>query len=378
MIDDKIMGRIISILIMLLCANSMFGQRKDTVSLSFEEIKDMPQKIIKAYFKPVYTSTGVSYPLMQWYAFENKVDTWDKNALNKFNASIYGFKDNPIKAAEFALQFCRSFGESDFIDNFQAIGFNTVEINSILRCYKSEKKWQELDIIKEWQKNGIPRFANNEASVSAKYRVNIDGAKMKKFLSENIKRNIIDDYMRLEIGTDGSYSSNRPQYEFIQISDIVPAQKAFTYADTTFYVPASSNIKISEDLKDGIDYKIELEYNKKENRWVFKKGTFREDYYWEKIKKSTPYYDYINVAIEKLLLNKTIDSNCECELEFSIVKSVVTVSQADKDNRYNQQEAIYNNEEIPYIRLVTLYKKNKGDYYYDKISLEQTKYRNIF
>ena len=44
MIDDKIMGRIISILIMLLCANSMFGQRKDTVSLSFEEIKDMPQK----------------------------------------------------------------------------------------------------------------------------------------------------------------------------------------------------------------------------------------------------------------------------------------------------------------------------------------------
>lgn len=143
-------------------------------------------------------------------------------------------------------------------------------------------------------------------------------------------------------------------------------------------VPASSNIKISEDLKDGIDYKIELEYNKKENRWVFKKGTFREDYYWEKIKKSTPYYDYINVAIEKLLSNKTIDSNCECELEFSIVKSVVTVSQADKDNRYNQQEAIYNNEEIPYIRLVTLYKKNKGDYYYDKISLEQTKYRNIF
>ena len=84
------------------------------------------------------------------------------------------------------------------------------------------------------------------------------------------------------------------------------------------------------------------------------------------------------MAIEKLLSNKTIDSNCECELEFSIVKSVVTVSQADKDNRYNQQEAIYNNEEIPYIRLVTLYKKNKGDYYYDKISLEQTKYRNIF
>ncbi len=363
---------------MILCANSMFGQRKDAISLSMEEIKDMPQKIIKAYFKPVYTSTGVSYPLMQWYAFENKVDTWDKNALNKFNASIYGFKDNPIKAAEFALQFCRSFGESDFIDNFQAIGFNTVEINSILRCYKSEKKWQELDLIKEWQKNGIPRFANNEASVSAKYRINIDDTKMKTFLSENIKRNIFDDYIRLEIGTDGSYSSNRPQYEFIQISDIIPAQKTFTYADTTFYVPVSSSIKISEDLKDGIDYKIELEYNKKENRWVFKKGTFREDYYWEKIKKSSPYYDYIDVAIEKVLTYATIDSNCECELEFSIVKSVITVSQADKDNRHNQQEAIYKNEEIPYIKLVTLYKKNKGDYYYDKISLEQTKYRSIF
>ena len=378
MIDNKIRGRIISILIMILCANSMFGQRKDAISLSMEEIKDMPQKIIKAYFKPVYTSTGVSYPLMQWYAFENKVDTWDKNALNKFNASIYGFKDTPIKAAEFALQFCRSFGESDFIDNFQAIGFNTVEINSILRCYKSEKKWQELDLIKEWQKNGIPRFANNEASVSAKYRINIDDTKMKTFLSENIKRNIFDDYIRLEIGTDGSYSSNRPQYEFIQISDIIPAQKTFTYADTTFYVPVSSSIKISEDLKDGIDYKIELEYNKKENRWVFKKGTFREDYYWEKIKKSSPYYDYIDVAIEKVLTYATIDSNCECELEFSIVKSVITVSQADKDNRHNQQEAIYKNEEIPYIKLVTLYKKNKGDYYYDKISLEQTKYRSIF
>ena len=378
MIDDKIRGRIISNLILLLCANSMFGQRQDTVSLTLEDIKDMPQKIIKAYFKPVYTSTGVSYPLMQWYAFENKVGTWDKNALNKLNASIYGFKDNPIKAAEFALQFCRSFGESDFIDNFQAIGFNSVEINSILRCYKSEKKWQELDLIKKWQKNGIPRFDNNETSVSAKYHINIDGAKMKKYLLDNINRNIFDDFIRLEIGTDGSYSSNRPQYDFIQISDIVPAQKMFTYADTTFYVPASSNIKLSEDLNDGIDYRIELEYNKKDNRWVFRKGTFREDYYWKKIKKSTPYYDYINVAIEKLLSYKTIDSNCECELEFSIVKSVVTVSQADNNNRYNQHEAVYNNEEIPYIRLVTLYKKNKGDYYYDKISLEQTKYRNIF
>lgn len=36
-------------------------------------------------------------------------------------------------------------------------------------------------------KNGIPRFANNEASVYAKYHINIDGAKMKKFLSGNIK-----------------------------------------------------------------------------------------------------------------------------------------------------------------------------------------------
>lgn len=368
--NNEIRDRIISVLIMLLCANSMFGQRKNTVSLSLEEIKDMPKKIIEAYFKPVYTSIGVSYPLMQWYASENKVDTWDKNALNKFNASIYEFKDNPIKAAEFALQFCRTFGERDFIDNFQAIGFNTVETNSILRCYRSEKKWQELDIIKEWEKKGIPRFANNEASVSAKYHINIDEAKIKKFLSENIKRNIFNDYMRIEIGTDGSYTSNRPQYEFIQISDIIPAQKIFTYADTTFYVPVSSSIKISEDLKNGIDYRIELEYNKKENRWVFKKGTFREDYYWEKIKKSTPYYDYINVAIEKVLTYETIDSNCECELEFSIVKSVVTASQADKDNRYNQQEVIYKNEEIPYVKLVTLYKKNKGDYYYDKISLE--------
>lgn len=221
-------------------------------------------------------------------------------------------------------------------------------------------------------KNGIPRFANNEASVSAKYHINIDGAKMKKFLSGNIKRNIFNDCIRLEIGTDSSYSSNRPQYDFIQISDIVPAQKTFTYADTTFYVPVSSSIKISEDLKDGIDYRIELEYNKEENKWVFKKGTFREDYYWEKIKKSTPYYDYINVAVEKVLTYETIDSNCECELEFSIEKSAITISQGDKDNRYNQPEAIYKNDEIPYVKLVTLYKKNKGDYYYDKISLEQT------
>ena len=68
---------------MLLCANSMFGQKENALSLSLEEIKDMSQKIIKAYFRPVYTSTGVSYPLMQWYASENKVDIWDKNALNR-------------------------------------------------------------------------------------------------------------------------------------------------------------------------------------------------------------------------------------------------------------------------------------------------------
>ena len=79
-------------LIMFLCTNVLLGQRKETVSISLDEIKEMPQKIISAYFKPVYTATGVSYPLMQWYAFENKVDTWDKDALNKFNASIYSFK----------------------------------------------------------------------------------------------------------------------------------------------------------------------------------------------------------------------------------------------------------------------------------------------
>lgn len=364
------MKRVFILLLVSILNAAMFGQRKDVVSLSLEEIKDMPQKIIKAYFKPVYTLTGVSYPLMQWYASENKIDIWDKNTLNKFNSSIYGFKENPIKAAEFALQFCRTFGERDFIANFQAIGFNTVEINSILRCYKSEKKWQELDIIKEWQKNGFPRFANNEASVSAKYHINIDSAKMKKYLSENIKRNIFNDYMRLEIGADGSYSSNRPQYEFIQISDIVPAQKTFTYADTTFYVPVSSSIKITEDLKDDIDYRVELEYNKKENRWVFKEGTFCKDY-WKRIKKSTPYYDYINVAIEKVLTYETLDSNCKCELEFSIAKSVIKVSQADEENYYNKQEVIYKNEEIPYVKLVTLYKKNKGEYYYDKILLEE-------
>lgn len=365
------------VLIMLLCANVLFAQRKEAVSISLDEIKDMPHKIITAYFKPVYTTTGVSYPLMQWYAYENKIDTWDKVALNKFNASIYRFKEEPIKAAEFALQFCKSFGEKDFIDNFKAIGFNSVEINSILRCYKEEKKWQELDILKEWGKNGIPQFENKETSVSAKYHISIDSTKMRKFLSDNIKRNIFDDYLQLEIGADGT-CLNQPQYEFIQISDIVAAKKTFTYADTTLNVPVSSKIKISENLEGGIDYRIELVYNKKENRWVFKKGTFRDDYYWEKIKKSTPYYEYISVAIEKLLNYETIESDCECELEFSIVKSIVKVSQADYDTNVIQQEVTYNNEDFPYIRLVTLYKKRKGEYFFDKISLDETKLRRIF
>ena len=338
---------------LFLVSNVLFGQRKETVSISLDEIKDMPQKIISAYFKPVHTTAGVSYPLMQWYAFENKVDTWDKDALNKFNASIYSFKDEPIKAVEFALQFCRSFGERDFTDNFKAIGFNSVEINSILRCYKEEKKWQELDILKEWRKNGIPQFDNKETSVSAKYHISIDSTKMRKFLSDNIKRNIFDDYLQLEISADGT-CLNQPKYEFIQISDIVAAKKSFTYADTTLYVPVSSKIKISENLEGGIDYRIELAYNKKENRWVFKKGTFRNDYFWEKIKKSTPYYGYINVAIEKLLNYETIESDCECKLEFSIVKSIVEVSQADFDSSVIQQEVTYNNEDFPYIRLVTL------------------------
>lgn len=365
-------------LIMFLCTNVLLGQRKETVSISLDEIKEMPQKIISAYFKPVYTATGVSYPLMQWYAFENKVDTWDKDALNKFNASIYSFKEEPIKAAEFALQFCRSFGEKDFTDNFKAIGFNSVEINSILRCYREEKKWQELDLIKEWHNTGIPRFDNNETSVPAKYHINIDGIKMKKFLLENKVRNIFDDYLRLEISADGTFSSNRPQYEFVKITDIFPAKKTFTYADTTLYVPVFSKIIISEDLEDEIDYRIELEYNKKENRWQLKTGTFRDDYYWEKIKKSTPYYDYINFAIEKLLAKETMDVSCQYELEFSMGTSVIEVSQADKDSRYIQQKAIFNNEEIPVIKLVTLYKKRKGEDKYDKISLEQTKLRSIF
>ena len=39
------------VLIMLFCANVLFAQRKEAVSISLDEIKDMPQKIITAYFR---------------------------------------------------------------------------------------------------------------------------------------------------------------------------------------------------------------------------------------------------------------------------------------------------------------------------------------
>ena len=35
---------------LFLVSNVLFGQRKETVSISLDEIKDMPQKIISAYF----------------------------------------------------------------------------------------------------------------------------------------------------------------------------------------------------------------------------------------------------------------------------------------------------------------------------------------
>jgi len=83
-------------------------------------------------------------------------------------------------------------------------------------------------------------------------------------------------------------------------------------------------------------------------------------------------------SIEKLLSYETIESDCECELEFSIVKSIVEVSQADYDTNVIHQEVTYNNEDFPYIRLVTLYKKRKGEYFFNKISLDETKLRRIF
>ena len=136
------MNRILISLVMLLCANVLLGQRKEPIPLLYDDVKDMPQKIIKAYFKPVYSSTGVYYPFMQWYAYENQVDIWDKKALTKLNASIYEFNDDPTKAVVFALLFCRSFGVNDFIYNFEAIGFTEKEINIVLQCYKI---WQESE-----------------------------------------------------------------------------------------------------------------------------------------------------------------------------------------------------------------------------------------
>lgn len=84
------------------------------------------------------------------------------------------------------------------------------------------------------------------------------------------------------------------------------------------------------------------------------------------------------MAIEKVLDIETMDAACQYELEFSMGTSVIKVTQADKESRFIQQEVRYNNEEIPYIRLVTLYKKSKGEYFFDKISLERTQLRNIF
>ena len=61
---------------MLLCANSMFGQKENALSLSLEEIKDMSQKIIKAYFRPVYTSNSslkFEIKAKQFYAASQRV-----------------------------------------------------------------------------------------------------------------------------------------------------------------------------------------------------------------------------------------------------------------------------------------------------------------
>ncbi len=58
-------------------------------------------------------------------------------------------------------------------------------------------------------------------------------------------------------------------------------------------------------------------------------------------------------------------------------KEVMSIS-LDDIKGFIQQEVRYNNVEIPFIRLVTLYKKSKGEYSFDKISLERTKNRSIF
>ena len=58
-------------------------------------------------------------------------------------------------------------------------------------------------------------------------------------------------------------------------------------------------------------------------------------------------------------------------------KEVMPIS-LDEIKGFIQQEVRYNNEEIPFIRLVTLYKKSKCEYSFDKISLERTKNRSIF
>ena len=42
-------NRICILFAMFLVANILFGQRKETVSISLDEIKDMPQRIISAY-----------------------------------------------------------------------------------------------------------------------------------------------------------------------------------------------------------------------------------------------------------------------------------------------------------------------------------------
>lgn len=341
-----------------------YGQSRETVLVALDEVKGMPSKIISAYFKPVSSEAGATYPLMQWYAFENKVDILDKEALTKLNASVYEFQDEPIKAAEFALQFCRSFGEDDFIANFRDIGFSQAEINTILRLYKVEKKWQELAIIKKWQEEGMPRLDNKEVSHPAKYRISIDNDEMNKILSSNLKRALFDDFVSVNINVDGTWTLSNHQYRFICISEVVPAQMRFSNADTMMAVPVSSQIRIKEEIDDAVDYRIKLKHLKGENVWTLKSGMSKDGYYWSKIKKNTPYYDYIQVAIEKLSDAQTLDNACQYEFEFSIGKTTISVSQEDG------QEVEYQNKNIPYIRIITLHKKSVGETFFEKISLE--------